>query len=310
MKILCTGGAGYLGSILTSALLNRGHKVTVLDNIAHRVASLNGLCANHNLDVVVGDCRDERTLKPALAEADAVLPLAAVVGMPACAADSNGAYTTNVNAVGHIVRLASKDQRIVIPITNSGYGVGGSAMMCTEDSPLRPVSLYGRTKVDAEKIVLDRGNAISLRFATLFGMSPRMRLDLMVNDFVHRALTDRALVLFEGGFRRNYLHVRDAAGAFLHALANFDAMKDRPYNVGLSSANLTKRELCGAIRARLPEFTFFEAPVGKDPDRRDYLVSNERIEAAGFRAGRTLDDGIVELIKGIPMLLRSTYWNA
>lgn len=309
MNILVTGGAGYLGSILVSTLLNHGHRVHVLDNFRHGVASLNGLCSNAHLAVTVGDCRKEVDLAPLLAKADVVIPLAAIVGMPACATDPTAAHSTNVTAVAHICRLASAEQRIIIPITNSGYGIGERDKECTEDSPLRPISLYGKTKVEAERIVFVRGNAISLRFATLFGMSPRMRLDLLVNDFVRRAMVDGSVVLFEGSFRRNYLHVRDAAAAFLHAIANFEEMKGRPYNVGLSDANLSKRDLCERIERRVPGFTIMEAPVGKDVDQRDYVVSNARIEATGYRPKLSLDDGICELIKGIPMLRGGAYGN-
>jgi nucleoside-diphosphate-sugar epimerase len=319
MRILVTGGAGFLGSVLVSALLDAGDPesgfpididhVTVLDNFMFGQMPLNHLCANPDFDVVRGDARDPRILNPLLKKADVLIPLAALVGAPLCDRDEMGAQSTNLGAVLLMKSLASRDQPILIPITNSGYGVGEPGVECTEDSPLRPVSLYGRLKVEAEKAVLDRGNAISFRLATLFGMSPRMRLDLLVNDFVHRAITDRAVVLYESHFKRNYLHVRDAAGAFLHALAHFDEMKDRPYNVGLSDANLSKRELCERIAVHVPGFTFLDAPVGEDPDKRDYVVSNWRIESAGWRPRRSLDDGIRELIKGLRMLPRGAQGN-
>jgi len=259
--------------------------------------------------VARGDARDEATLKPLVAKADAIIPLAALVGAPLCNADKIGAETINYGAVVTLMKLLSKDQRVLMPITNSGYGVGEKDKACTEDSPLRPISLYGTTKVDAEKAALDRGNAISFRLATVFGMSPRMRIDLLVNDFVHRAVTDRAVVLFEPHFKRNYIHVRDVARAFLHGLARFDAMKDRPYNVGLSDANLSKWELCERIAKHVPGFVFMEAPIGEDPDKRDYIVSNARIEATGFKPAHSLDDGIRELIKGYRMIRNSVYGN-
>src|SRR5207302_646109 len=208
-----------------------------------------------------------------------------------------------------LIRLASAEQRILMPVTNSGYGIGESGKFCTEETPLRPITLYGRTKVEAEAAVLERGNSISFRLATVFGMSPRMRLDLLVNDFVYRAVNDRAVVLFEAHFKRNYIHVRDVARVFLHGLRNFDGMRDKPYNVGLSDANLSKLELCQRIQQHLPNFMFLEAPIGEDPDKRDYIVSNEKIERTGYRPQISLDDGIRELIKGFRMLRNSVYGN-
>lgn len=309
MRILVSGGAGYIGSVLIPALLDAGHDVTVLDNFMWRQASLNHLCADPHFCVVRGDARDAAILLPLLTKADVFVPLAALVGAPLCDADEIGAVTTNRDAVVGALQNMSRDQRVVIPVTNSGYGIGEKDQECTEDTPLRPVSLYGRTKVEAEKAVLDRGNGISLRLATVFGMSPRMRLDLLVNDFVYRAVSDRALVLFEAHFRRNYVHVRDVVRAFLFVIDNFENMCGWPYNVGLSDANLTKRELCERIQRHVPEFFFTEAATGYDPDRRDYVVSNARIEAAGFRTQHSLDDGILELIKGYRMIRNAVYGN-
>jgi nucleoside-diphosphate-sugar epimerase len=199
---------------------------------------------------------------------------------------------------------------VIYPCTNSGYGIGQKDKFCTEETPLKPISLYGRTKVDAEKAVLDAGNTMSFRFATVFGASPRMRTDLLVNDFVQRALRDGAVVLYEAHAKRNYLHVRDAARAFLHGLKNYEAMAGGPYNVGLSDANLSKKELCERIKIHVPRFTFLEAPVGKDPDQRDYIISNEKIEKTGFRTRHSLDDGIRELIRVYQILRSSPYGNA
>jgi len=308
-SILVTGGAGYLGSTLVPALLAEGHRVTVLDRFLFGQTPLNHLCLDPNFDVYRGDARDPDTLKPLLRDADIIIPLAALVGAPLCDHNKIGAESVNRDAVLTVIRLAGRDQRILIPITNSGYGIGESGKFCTEESPLRPISLYGRTKVEAEQAVLERGNAMSFRLATVFGMSPRMRIDLLVNDFVYRAVNDRALVLFEAHFKRNYLHVRDAARVFLHGLANFDAMRDHAYNVGLSDANLSKLELCQRIQQHLPKFVFLEAPHGEDPDRRDYMVSNEKIERTGFRPAYSLDDGIRELIKGYRMLRNSIHSN-
>jgi nucleoside-diphosphate-sugar epimerase len=308
-SILVTGGAGYLGSTLVPALLAEGHRVTVLDNFLFNQASMNPLCADPNFDVYRGDARDREVLKPLLRDADYIIPLAALVGAPMCNNDKIGAETLNRDAILTLIELASREQRILMPVTNSGYGVGETGKFCTEETPLRPITLYGRTKVEAERAVLDRGNSISFRLATVFGMSPRMRLDLLVNDFVYRAVNDRAVVLFEPHFKRNFIHVRDVARAFLHGICNFETMRDQPYNVGLSDANLSKMELCQRIQKQLPKFVFLEAPVGEDPDKRDYIVSNEKIERTGFLPAFPLDGGIGELIKGYRMLRNSIYGN-
>ncbi|PWC40412.1 hypothetical protein TSO221_24980 [Azospirillum sp. TSO22-1] len=309
MNILITGGAGYLGSILVPALLDAGHKVTVLDNFMFKQNPLAHVCAHPNFDVARGDCRDEATLAPLIKSADVVIPLAALVGAPLCDIDKTAATTTNRDAVLTLIRLLSKDQRLMMPVTNSGYGVGEKGKFCTEETPLRPISLYGRTKVEAEAAVLERGNAISFRLATVFGMAPRMRIDLLVNDFVYRAVFDRAVILFEPHFKRNYIHIRDVARAFVHGLDNFETMKDRPYNVGLSDANISKWELCEKIREHLPKFVFIESPIGEDPDKRDYIVSNERIEGTGYKPAFSLDDGIRELIKGYRMIRNAVHGN-
>ncbi|MBY0430236.1 MAG: SDR family oxidoreductase [Rhodospirillales bacterium] len=308
-SILVTGGAGYLGSIMVPELLKAGHRVTVLDNFMFKQNSLAHLCADPGFSVVKGDARSEATVAPLLRTADIVIPLAALVGAPLCGMDEIGAATLNRDAVLMLLRLMGREQRLLMPITNSGYGIGEPGKLCTEDSPLCPLTTYGRTKVEAERAVLERGNAISFRLATVFGMAPRMRLDLLVNDFVYRAVYDRAVVLFEAHFKRNYIHVRDVARVFMHGLENFDAMKDRPYNVGLSDANLSKAELCQRIQRHLPAFTFVEAAVGEDPDKRDYIVSNERIEATGWKPAHSLDDGIAELVKGYAMIRNSLYGN-
>jgi nucleoside-diphosphate-sugar epimerase len=208
-----------------------------------------------------------------------------------------------------LCRIASKQQRMLMPVTNSGYGIGEGGKVCTEDSPLQPLSLYSRTKIKAEEAVLARGSSISFRLATVFGLSPRMRIDLLVNDFVHRAVHDRAVVVFQGHFKRNYIHVRDVVRVFLHGMANFDAMKGRAYNVGLDEANLSKLELCAVIQKHLPQFVYLEAPIGEDPDKRDYIVSNARIAATGFKPDWSLDRGIQELIKGYTILRNTVYSN-
>lgn len=308
MNILVTGGAGYIGSILVPALLAEGHSVTVLDSFLYNQTSLLDCCNNPNLSIVRGDVRDERVVLPLLAKADAVMPLACLVGAPLCAQKPIEARSINLDAILMLLRHASPAQLFVSPTTNSGYGVGQAGVYCTEETPMNPISLYGRLKVELEKALLDHG-AVSLRLATVCGISPRMRLDLLVNDFTYRAVTDRFIVLFEAHFKRNYIHVRDVARAFLHALAHFDSMKGQPYNVGLSDANLSKMELCLEIKKQVPDFTIMEAPVGKDPDQRNYIVSNDKIEATGFHPQVSIQSAIAELIKGYQVLRRNQYAN-
>ena len=309
MKVLITGGAGYLGSVLAPALLVQGHTVTVLDSFLFRQNSLMDCCQYDQFQVVRGDCRDEKVVRPLVEKADVIIPLAAIVGVPLCDRDKIAAQTTNQDAVQMLCRLASKDQRIIYPTTNSGYGIGEAGKFCTEETPLHPLSLYGVTKVEAEKAVLERENSISFRLATVFGTSPRMRMDLLVNDFVYRAVMDRAVVVFEGHFKRNYIHIRDVARAFLHALDNFETMKGKAYNVGLDDANLSKLELCAEIKKQLPQFVYLEAPIGEDPDKRDYIVSNARLYATGFSPEWPLQRGITELIKAYTILRNSLYSN-
>jgi nucleoside-diphosphate-sugar epimerase len=309
MRILITGGAGYIGSVLTPTLLSLGHEVTVLDSFYFNQSSLLDCCHQDTFQIVRGDCRDEAVLKPLVAKADVILPLAALVGVPLCNTDAIATRTTNQEAIEMLCRLASRQQWILMPVTNSGYGIGEKGKFCTEDTPLRPISTYGITKVKAEAAVLGRENSISFRLATVFGMSPRMRIDLLVNDFVHRAITDRAVVIFEGHFKRNYIHIRDVVRAFVHGLDHFETMKGKPYNVGLDQANLSKLELCAVIKKHLPKFVYLEAPVGEDPDKRDYIVSNARIAAAGFKPEWDLDRGIQELIKGYTIVRNNLYSN-
>jgi nucleoside-diphosphate-sugar epimerase len=308
-NILVTGGAGYLGSTMVPDLLNVGYKVTVLDNFMYKQTSLNHVCNNPNFSVIKGDIRIESVMAPLLKKADMVIPLAALVGAPLCNLDPVGATTINHDAIMMMIKMLSKEQIVIMPTTNSAYGTGGADNFCTEDSPLRPISQYAKEKVEVEKALMQHENAISFRLATVFGMSPRMRIDLLVNDFTYRAVNDRFLVLFESNFKRNYVHVRDVSRAFQHAIINFDKMKGQIYNVGLSEANLSKKELCQAIQKQVPDFVFIDVPVGKDPDQRNYIVSNEKIEATGFKACMSLDAGIAELIKGYTMLKNSRYGN-
>jgi nucleoside-diphosphate-sugar epimerase len=308
-SVFITGGGGYLGSILIPELLRQGHSVTVLDTFMFGQNSLLECCANDRFTVVKGDARDEELLKSLLKKADYIIPFAALVGAPLCSRDKIGTTTTNRDAIASLAKLASKEQRIIMPTTNSGYGIGQQGIFCTEETPLNPISLYGKAKVEAEKIVLDRGNAISFRLATVFGMAPRMRIDLLVNDFTYRAVKDRFVVVFEGHFKRNYIHIRDVARAFIHGMDNFDTMKNNAYNVGLSDANLSKLELCAKIKEQVTDFVYLEAPIGEDPDKRDYIVSNEKIEKTGFKPQHSLDMGIRELIKGYKIITNSKYSN-
>lgn len=308
-KILITGGAGYIGSVLTPLLLQEGHSVTILDNFLFNQPTLLDSCINPNFSAVRGDSRDKNLMTRLMKDADYIIPLAAIVGAPACNLDTIAAVSINLDAIKLILSLRSPNQRIVLPNTNSGYGIGEKGSFCTEESPLQPISLYGRTKVDAERTVLDAGNCITFRLATVFGLSPRMRIDLLVNDFVYRAVNDRAVVIFEGHAKRNYIHIRDVARAFLHAITNFEKMQGQPYNVGLSDANLSKLELCDEIRKHIPGFVSLEAPIGEDPDKRDYIVSNEKIEKAGFKPRYGIHDGIKELMKGYTILRNRIYAN-
>lgn len=309
MKILVTGGAGYIGSILIPELLNKGHEVVVVDSFMYNQTSLLDCCYHEKLTIIRGDARDRDLIAKWVKEVDAIIPLACLTGAPLCAKDPVAAQTTNFDAVKMIIDLRSQHQVIIFPTTNSGYGVGEEGVHCTEKTPLRPISLYGRLKVEIENLLLKSGNCITLRFATVFGTSPRMRLDLLVNDFVYRAVNDRFLVLFEAHFKRNYLHVRDAAGAFIYCLENFNTMKDEPYNVGLSDANISKLELCQEIKKFSPNFYFIEAEVGEDIDKRNYIVSNAKIEAKGFKPRVSLQTGISELIKGYQIIKRNQYSN-
>jgi len=309
MKILVTGGAGYIGSILVPELLKNGHEVVVIDNFIYNQASLLDCCYNKNLTIVRGDTRSKNIIAKHLRNVDAIFPLACMTGAPLCEKDTIAAKTVNFEAVKMILELRSKGQVIIFPTTNSGYGVGQKGIYCTEKTPLNPISLYGRLKVETEKMLLDAGNCITLRLATVFGISPRMRLDLLVNDFTYRAVTDHCLVLFESHFKRNYIHVRDVAKAFIHCLDNFNKMKDEPYNVGLSNANLSKWELCEEIKKQISNFYFTEAKVGEDPDKRDYIVSNEKIESTGFTPDYSLQQGITELIKGYQVIRRNQFSN-
>lgn len=309
MNILVTGGAGYIGSILVPDLLSQGHTVTVLDNFMFKQSSLNHICAHKNFNIVNGDIRKEEVIKPLLKQADVVIPLAALVGAPLCNKDDIAASTTNYHAIGMMLQNVHKSQIILMPTTNSAYGSGDENNFCTEETPLNPISSYAIAKVAVEQELMKHENAVSFRLATVFGMSPRMRTDLLVNDLTYRAVYDGSVVLFESHFKRNYVHVRDISRVFTHAINNIDRMKGEIYNVGLSSANVSKMELCEKIKEHIPQFSIMEAPIRKDPDQRNYIVSNAKLEETGFQTQFTLDDGIVELIKGYQMIKNSIYGN-
>ncbi len=308
-KILVTGGAGYIGSVLVPMLLEKGAEVTVVDNFIYKQNSLLDVCFHPKLKIIRGDSRDEKLMKNVIKDQDFIIPLACLVGAPLCDKFPLEAKSINLDAIKLIIKLRSPKQKIIFPNTNSGYGIGKAGIFCTEKSPLNPISLYGKLKVDAEKVILESGNAITLRLATVFGISPRMRLDLLVNDFVYRARNDGYVVLFEADFKRNFIHVRDVSSAFIHCIDNFAKMKNETYNVGLSGANLSKRELCEEIKKQIPGFTFIDSPIGRDPDQRNYIVLNEKVEKTGYKPRVSLTDGISELIKGYQIIKRNNFAN-
>lgn len=308
-NILVTGGAGYLGSTLVPELLQAGHRITVLDNFMYKQNTLAHVCHDTNFQVVRGDVRLKGTLLPLLRDAEIIIPLAALVGAPSCDSDPIGAQSINHDSMLVLFDLVGDDQCILMPTTNSAYGTGDKDNYCTEESELRPISQYAKEKVEVEKALMKRSNSISFRLATVFGMSPRMRIDLLVNDFVYRAVRDRFVILFESHFKRNYIHVRDVASVFLHTIDNYNKMRGEVFNVGLSEANLSKKELCETIQRHVSDFIFQEAAVGKDPDQRNYIVSNEKIERTGFQPAYSMDAGIRELVKGYIMIKNSRYGN-
>jgi nucleoside-diphosphate-sugar epimerase len=308
-RILITGGAGYIGSVLTPLLLKEGFLVTVVDNLMYKQVSLLDCFGDPNFHFVKGDATDETLMQTLLPEADVIIPLAAIVGAPACKMLPALSKLVNYDAIQLILRNTRSDQKILFPNTNSGYGIGNRQAPCTEASPLNPISLYGKLKVEIESQLLATRRAVCFRLATVFGVSPRMRLDLLVNDFTYRACHDRSIVLFEEHFRRNYIHVKDVANAFYFGVRHFDRMKGEAYNVGLSDANLTKRELCEKIKAYVPDLYIHSAAIGEDPDKRDYIVSNEKLESLGWQPQKSLDDGIRELVDAYKIIRLNQFAN-
>jgi nucleoside-diphosphate-sugar epimerase len=308
-NILVTGGAGYIGSILVDYLLKDKFNVTVIDNFLYNQASLNHLCANRNLTIINSDVRNINLTKEHVSKNDIIIPLAAIVGAPACNKDPIGSSSINKKSILEILKFITDDQLILMPTTNSAYGSGDSKNLCDENSVLNPISLYAKDKVEIEQELMKKKNAISLRLATVFGMSPRMRTDLLVNDFVFRAFFDGYVVLYESFFKRNYIHVRDVSIAFLHCLKKFDHMKGNIFNVGLSNANLSKQELCEKIKLKLPKFNIINSNYEKDPDQRNYIVSNAKIEATGYKPQYSINDGIEELINGYSCLKKYSNGN-
>ena len=307
-NVLVTGGAGYIGSILVPDLLSDGHKVTVLDNFMYKQNSLASSCIHPNLEIAMGDIRDKVLVKRLVAEHEVIIPLAAIVGAPACNRDATAAESVNLEAAIHIISVASKDQKIVMPTTNSAYGTTKAGEVSSETSALNPISSYAKHKVEVEAALMENPLNVSFRLATVFGMSPRMRLDLLVNDLCYRAIHERSVVLFEADFIRNYVHVRDVSRVLRWAIDSEKATGEI-FNFGLTEANLSKRMLCEAIQRHVPSFVFVEAEFGRDPDQRNYTVSNAKIESTGFSFEFGLDRGLSELVKGLATLRNSQYTN-
>ena len=296
-KILITGGAGFIGSMLSTYLIQAGHKVTVVDRFDFSKSTLNHLRFHKNFELIEGDVRLKSVLKKYIKHKDFIIPLAALVGAPLCKRFPKETLDINVKAIKKLLELMNKNQKIIYLTTNSGYGIGEKNKFCDENSELRPVSLYGKTKNDAEKIVSKQGNFICYRLATVFGYSYRMRTDLLVNNFVLNALNTKKLILFEPNFRRNFIHIRDVASAVIYSINNFNKLKNNVYNLGLSTANITKLDLAKKIKFYIKDLKIQINENEKDPDQRDYFVSNKKIEQKGFKAKTSLDAGISELIK-------------
>jgi nucleoside-diphosphate-sugar epimerase len=304
MNVLVTGGAGYLGSVITQKLLESGYQVVVLDKLIFNQLSLLPHTSNPNFKFVYGDVRNTDLLKELVEECDIIIPLAAIVGFPACDADPKLAYEINFEQIKNIVDwIRGTDKKILYPNTNSGYGVGEDGVYCDETSPLNPISVYGKTKVDAEKYILENTDGICFRLATVFGVSPRMRVDLLVNDFTYKAITDKYIVVFERNFKRNFIHIKDVASAFIFMIENYDKYRGEVFNVGLSDANLSKKELLEKIQSYVKDFAVVYDDYYEDPDKRNYIVSNVKLEGTGWVPEWSLDMGIIELIHAYKMIV-------
>lgn len=310
-NVFITGGAGYIGSILTEFLLKDGkYNITVLDNFLYSNQSLNHLVSYKNLKILNYDVRDFEEYEEIIKDYEFFIPLAAFVGAPLCSKEKSSSDNINKTSCLKLFQnLNNRNQKIIMPTTNSFYGSGDGSNFCDETSKLNPISSYAKQKLEVENALKDYGNYISFRLATVFGVSPRMRIDLLVNDFVHKAFFEKTLVLFESSFKRNYIHIRDVAGAFHFALHNYEKLKNNIYNVGLSDANLSKKELCELIKKFLPETLIVENEFKKDPDQRNYIVSNEKIEKAGFKPKFSLEDGVQELISYFKTQKKYNYGN-
>jgi nucleoside-diphosphate-sugar epimerase len=312
MNVLVTGGAGYIGSVLCEHLLAAGHEVIALDSLVWNNPSLFHLCHYGSFDFVHGDVRDTVLMEGLVSRADVIIPLAAIVGAPACQTNSWEAWQVNCDSIAMLNDIRSNDQFVIYPTTNSGYGTQSGEVFCTEETPLEPISIYGQTKVNAEKILLDSPNVVSFRLATVFGMSPRMRLDLLVNDFVYQAVTNKFLNIFEKTYKRNYVHIRDVADCFTWAISNAESISGNVFNLGLDEANLSKEELALKIKEFVPDLDIRFSEHGSDIDKRNYIVSNEKLRLAGFEARRSIETGISELLKGYRVIngCRKKFHNA
>ena len=296
-NILITGGAGYIGSKLATKLVSLNYKVTIIDSLNFSSKSLEHLFCNPNFTFVKGDVRNKRLMNKLIRKNEFIIPLAALVGAPLCSRNKEEAISINVNAIKLLLKSLKKKNKVIFLTTNSGYGIGEKNKHCNEESPLRPISLYGKTKVQAEKMISSYQNSISFRLATVFGNSYRMRSDLLVNNFVYNALKDKKLTIYEPHFRRNYIHIDDVVDCILYSIKNFRKLKSNIYNLGLSSANLTKYMLAKKIKKKIKSLKIIIVKNKKDPDQRDYYVSNKKIEKKGFKAKVGIDKGIDELIK-------------